>query len=144
MATVIKRDCYHSLYENEWHGVMGTVPNQSFKVKIKGYTCGYLGMAPQQPWELSNGVEMPHNHGWYLYLELGHLYGCSGWVKQIAEYSDSVRDGSVVEVLFNKERREISYAINGVNKGLAYINLPAEDLYPSLLLQNSGSVKLLR
>jgi len=129
---------------DSWNAaVIGTIPNQSFKVKIlnRGYR-GFIlvGMAPQQGF---HPEECNFNkRGWYLYCADGSLYSQGGISNR--SFASAIMNTSVIEVMFSRERREISFVIDGVNKGVAFTNLPPQDLFPTLEIRdNQSSVQLL-
>jgi hypothetical protein len=120
--------------------VLGTIPNQSYKVKIlnrgqKGFIM--IGMAPTV---LPDSLNF-NQRGWYLYCYNGGLWskndnGCL--------YASAVNNGSVIEVVFDESTRTLSFVVDGIHKGVAFSNLPIQDIYPALeILDENSSVEII-
>jgi len=114
--------------------VLGNISNQSFKVKIlnRGDATFVIGMA------LNIKVESLNydSSGWYLHGRDGTLYSQQGDFSR--PYATILNDQSEIAVLFDHEKRQISYVIDGINKGIAFSNIPPGDLYPALKIYGVG------
>jgi len=116
---------------NGWNAVLGTEPNQTYKVKLVNRGTNGLemiGMAPRNGFKV-NGLNQT-SCGWYLYCHEGTL--CSQQGDSYRAYATAIGNGSVVEVVFDAQKREISFTIDGVSKGVAFSNLPQGDFYPAV------------
>ena len=98
-----------------------------------------VGMAPKNV-EL-NGQNF-NTCGWYLHVFNGLLYSQAGDASR--NYTSSIRENSVILVKHNKERRTISFSIDGQDKGIAFQNIPADmDLYPYVeICHQSGALMI--
>jgi len=128
---------------NSWDAaVLGTQPNQNFKVKVlnRGPNGDFMiGMASTIQQNSSNY----NARGWYLYGSNGTLYSQQG---DSSRYycGNGLNNGSVIEVLFDQTAKTISFAIDGVGKGVAFSNIPNGDIYPALdMYDQSSSLEIL-
>eukprot|EP01118_Nematostelium_gracile_P016354 TRINITY_DN6749_c0_g3_i6.p1 TRINITY_DN6749_c0_g3~~TRINITY_DN6749_c0_g3_i6.p1 ORF type:complete len:114 (-),score=19.72 TRINITY_DN6749_c0_g3_i6:7-312(-) len=87
-----------------------------------------VGMAPN-----TIDVNQDHNSskcGWYLRLSTGCLYSQSN---NGSGYTSQILPNAVIQVKYDKEKRNISYTINGQDKGIAHQNIPPGlALYPCI------------
>ena len=51
----------------------------------------------------------------------------------------NIKKGDVIEVIVDRKLGNLSYSINGINHGLAFQDIPTEDvLYPTVVLFEQG------
>ena len=81
-----------------------------------------------------------NSSGWYLYCANGYLFSQEDAGRA---YATGVNNGSEVEVIFDQREREISFAIDGTNQGVAFTNLPEGDLYPAADIFSICTLELL-
>ena len=111
--------------------VLGEEGNQ-FKVKLNSQV-DYLmiGFAPRT-------VNLNGNNskcGYYLFAINGTLYSQNGDLGK--SYASKISAGSIVECKF--ENGNISFIVNGVDKGIAFSNIPNEPkLYPAFDVYDNG------
>ena len=109
--------------------VLGILPNQNFKVKVLNRANSGSVMVGMAIFIDPNGQNY-NQRGWYLYVNNGTLYSQQG--DNNRQYATAVNNGSVIEVVFDVTQRNMSFVIDGVNKGIAFNNLPVQDLFPAL------------
>jgi len=111
-------------------GALGTKYNHFSIRLLSNCTNLMVGMAPQ-------GIKKEGNNyascGWYLYCATGGLYSQSGDSNKA--YAQKCCDnGTVIDVSLNDGC--LSFSINGVDKGVAYMNLP-DNLFPAFDIHNA-------
>jgi len=128
-----------------WNGAALGMFSSSFKLKVRN--AGHngnskVGMASRN--EFQPHLENKNRSGWYLYLKDGSVR--SHQDERNRSYADPISDGSVIEVLYEKEKGQISFVIDGVNKGIAFSGIPSSPcLYPALdLLWDDSSFELIQ
>jgi hypothetical protein len=124
---------------SSWNAVLGTIPNQSYKLKILNrgpYGFIMIGMATVL-------TESPNYNlcGWHF-----NCYNGTLWSKNVngRSYASAVNNGSVIEVVFDESTRTLSFVVDGIHKGVAFSNLPIQDIYPALeILDEDSSVEII-
>jgi hypothetical protein len=110
-------------------GVLGTEAVSSYKLKVTNRGDGnvMVGFAPRSGFQ-PNGQNY-HRCGYYLYLASGTLY--SGHGQSGARYTQSINNGDILTVTYDATSRQISFAQNGQQLGVAF-NDVAPGLFPAL------------
>eukprot|EP01118_Nematostelium_gracile_P019901 TRINITY_DN9431_c0_g2_i1.p1 TRINITY_DN9431_c0_g2~~TRINITY_DN9431_c0_g2_i1.p1 ORF type:complete len:102 (+),score=28.95 TRINITY_DN9431_c0_g2_i1:92-397(+) len=99
-----------------------------------------IGFAPQSAHLNNRNFD---KRGWYLNSYTGNLYSQNGDLGR-AYYEEEVEEGHVVQVNHNRQENTISFIINGVDKGVAYKNVPADiPLYPCVEMAETTTVELI-
>uniref|UniRef100_A0A6B2LF59 Potassium channel tetramerisation-type BTB domain-containing protein n=1 Tax=Arcella intermedia TaxID=1963864 RepID=A0A6B2LF59_9EUKA len=131
---------------SNWNaGVLGSIPNlSSFKLRLKNivsHGCAMLGMAPKKNFNI-NGSNYT-SCGWYYYAHTGGLYSSKGDGNR--SYATALQVGSILEVIFNKEQKTISFSVDGIPKGLAYSNIAEDEIFPAIEIHDQGiSIEILQ
>merc|ERR1712007_280001 len=133
-----------TLNHSDGGSARGTTPNApSFQVCVRNLATqgtlwiGYIESAIFAP------VTEPS--GWILESGTGNLLNAKDGSLHLARYCCKIRHGDVVTSSFDKEACTISYAVNGVNFGVAFEQVYSDlSLFPFILLDTEGdSVTLL-
>ena len=114
----------------DWNcGVIGNVKVDKYSVKIEkklprgGIGIGFTAGKVWKP----NGENCKEN-GWFIAARNGTLYGIGGFENKA--YTNEIIENDIVTVI--RDGTTIRFAINGIDKGIAYENVPNEPLYPAL------------
>jgi len=114
-------------------GVLGTLADpSSFKVRLinKGRGQIAIGLAPKSSFKL-NAQNIAQTCGWYLLLESGLLYSHQDNKRKATTFS--VQNGSIVEVLYDKKGKRISFVVDGNLMCNDFSDIITnEELYPAL------------
>ena len=114
--------------DKKWNcGVIGNVKVDKYSVKIEKREngCINIGFTTGEVWE-PNGENYREN-GWFLATK-GKLFGIGGIISKV--YTDQLQENDIVTVI--RDGTAIRFAINGIDKGIAFENVPNEPLYPAL------------
>lgn len=76
--------------------------------------------------------------GWYLFASTGNLHSQSG---SDQTYCDPIQENSIVGVKRNRDDGTISFSVDGVDKGVAFQNVP-KDVDLCVVYIGSGSVQI--
>ncbi len=123
---------------NAWNcSAMGDTPRSEFSIRLIGHCmCLMVGMAPRA----SSSYKKEGNNcvtcGWYLYCYNGNLYSQNS--DQNRHYIGRAcnRNGTVIGVKLSYTG-ELSFSVNGEDKGVAFRGLPNRGLYPVVDLFDS-------
>jgi hypothetical protein len=108
--------------------VLGNLPKDHFAVTIlkKKSDDLLVGFAPTLTFPLVGNYE---HCGWFLSIGSGCVCHLG---RDIAYIGSPVAEGSVVEAIYNRERKEISFVVNGHDYGVAFSNIKERKLYPAV------------
>eukprot|EP01118_Nematostelium_gracile_P017765 TRINITY_DN7697_c0_g1_i1.p1 TRINITY_DN7697_c0_g1~~TRINITY_DN7697_c0_g1_i1.p1 ORF type:complete len:320 (+),score=84.51 TRINITY_DN7697_c0_g1_i1:70-1029(+) len=120
-----------------WNAVLGNRSINSFKIKIiKTNGQVMIGMAPLT---VNLNRDDSRSCGWYLNIGDGSLHSQNG--DKARPYTTSIKENSIVQVDHDREKKTISFSINGQNKGIAYQNISSNlVLYPCVGIVLSENV----
>jgi hypothetical protein len=115
-------------------GVLGSAPCDRFSVRIDhiGSACNLMiGFSSKQNFQI-NGQNYTRC-GWYLYGSNGNLYSQAGDGSR-SYHNTELAVGNVLTVIYNKEKKEISYEKDGTPLGVAFTSVASngEEIYPAL------------
>jgi len=118
---------------NGWNSaVLCAISKPKYKVKIINRVNGdfMIGLASKRI--NVNGTNYSSN-GWYVHGGKGQLYSQFGDTGR-HYYGNALNNNDTVEVKFDKTNKNISFTINGTDRGIAFtnVNMSGEDLYPCL------------
>lgn len=109
----------------------------SYSVRIDTTWSSFImiGVAP-------SSLPMPGNYdydncGFWMYLSNGSLYSQAG--DRERAYAQQVKAGSTVTCSYDTRAHTVSYAVDGVEKGVAFRNVTGE-LYPAAMLYKVGDI----
>lgn len=113
---------------DEWDSnVLGSIPNKSYTVQVIRSGTAMIGMARLQGFKLDGTNHMPGEAGMYLSLSSGNLYPTG------KRYHDRpIKEDSIIQVIYDTKSRTISFVIDSVHKGVAFVDIGTEDMYPSI------------
>jgi len=103
-----------------------------------------VGLAPKSRFDVNE-----KNHykcGYYIFLKSGYSYSELDEDMNGHPYRNAtIENGSIIEVLFNQDRREISFSVDGTNHGVAFtIPQPlTEPLFPAVDISQEGITLLM-
>jgi len=120
-------------------GVLGTEPVESYHVTITSRgACGNLmvGLAPQSGFQI-NGTNCS-TCGYYIRVYNGTLYSGHGQIDQPYCNGKSINNGDRLTVKHNGEQKQISFALNGQDLGVAFHEVPA-GLFPAVDFYDEGA-----
>ena len=121
------------------------------KSQLNNGTSIYIGVAPSDI-DQNEGYENYLNCGWYFYCYYSALYSgfphsCKGkkYGPRKGNWGEYVHTGDIVGVVMDTENGELSFAVNGVNLGVAFEGIPLDKpLVPCVLLGcDDDSVELI-
>jgi hypothetical protein len=75
--------------------------------------------------------------GYYLHARTGWLFTKQKGGGKV--YCDPIKLNSTIECVYDKNAKQISFVVNGENKGVAFSNIEEPNIYPSIDLQTVGS-----
>jgi len=123
-------------------GIIGNVCDpSSFKLKILNRVsgCVMVGLSPT-----SNFKKNAQNYttsGWYMYIHNGGLYSQNG--DSSRAHRSAVDNNSIIEVLYDKNNKTISFGVNNDTPSVAFTNVP-NNIYPALdMYEQNASIELI-
>ena len=102
---------------------------------MKNFTDYYIGIGPKA--FKSNF----YNECWSIYSGNGNITSLQikGNSSNYNNHKEKLKEGDIIEVIVDRKLGNLSFAVNGINYGIAYSNIPKEDeLYPSIVLFEQG------
>jgi hypothetical protein len=118
--------------EGEWNcGVIGDRCVDRYSVSVDAADDINIGFTTGEVWDPNR---YNCKNGWFIYTYDGALYGIGGIRDK--PYASRIYAGDIVTVI--REGSNIRFEINGVDKGVAFKNVPNQPLYPALDLYSEG------
>ena len=127
---------------------MGATQCKEFSIRLV-QCCSNLmvGVAPKQQQNASSSSSSSSSScfnkdgnnlrtcGWYLLCSNGTLFSQNGdnQKQYLGKYQSCDRDGTVIGVKLNN-KGELSFTVNGMDKGVAFRGLPIDGLFPAFAL----------
>lgn len=122
---------------------LGSIPNLpsfKFKLQAKANNFSMVGLAPKENFPTVTACYT--SCGWYLYCFSGNLYsqdGEKGMNQNSYVVPGSIRQNSIIEVLYDQQNKTISFSIDGKHKGVAFKNVEGKELYPAVCVYDKGT-----
>jgi hypothetical protein len=128
--TVTKRSS-----SGEWDaGVLGSIPCNRFSLRIDhiGINCEMMiGFATKEGYDI-NG-DNAESCGWYFDACYGELSSENNDTRCSTSYHhSSLKVGNVLTAIWDQEKKEISFELDGVSLGVAFTSVDREKLYPAV------------
>ncbi len=123
----------------DWNcSAMGTAPCKEFSVRLVN-NCQSLmvGVAPKTSSSFKKEGKNFRTCGWYLYCSTGGLYSQNDDNNKQYLGQACNQNGTVIGVKLS-DSGDLSYSVNGEDKGVAFPGLPNDDLYPAFDLATHG------
>src|SRR5438067_5107646 len=99
------------------HGsAVGTLPVTSYKVEVIGQLV-FVGLRPKTG-----------NKGYFMYIYNGKVY--TGIGTGAKSYTSLSPYTNTIEVVYDKPNAEITFVVNDSSRGVAFNNVPEQDLFP--------------
>lgn len=125
---------------NGWNAAAFTatpdIPN--FRVRIRSQSCNIMvGYVRSEEGRTSSPNY--NRSGWFIQCGLGNLY--SGYGDSGRAYRTALRQGDLLEVQYDKDAGEVTFAVNGASHGIAFTAVrPGEGhLVPCIECYNPGA-----
>eukprot|EP01121_Diplochlamys_sp_Union-15-3_P017847 TRINITY_DN6370_c0_g1_i1.p1 TRINITY_DN6370_c0_g1~~TRINITY_DN6370_c0_g1_i1.p1 ORF type:complete len:134 (-),score=13.83 TRINITY_DN6370_c0_g1_i1:541-942(-) len=119
----------------QWNASVMATHNTSFKIKVVNsgvHGSIMVGFILSSSFHSSGNI-FTSEYGYFMYLHDGFLYGNN----QNRSYGMPVLAGSIVEVKLDKEKRTISFGVDGKNLGVAFRNCSfVNELFPAVDLRD--------
>ncbi len=106
-------------------GVQSALPCSRYSVQLVKGQNFMIGFAPRHGFQ-KNRVNYA-TCGWFLSVDDGRLWSQDGtWNKA---YGSAIPEGSTVTAIHDTHRRTIEFQVDGNSLGIAFTNIPHENLY---------------
>jgi hypothetical protein len=133
----------HSVTKNTFRGngcgVQSAQPCTRYSVQIvKGQNL-MIGLAPRHGFD-KNGLNFK-SCGWYFHVLSGKLMSRDGAYKK-AYCKEWITEGSLVTVIHDTRRHTIEFQVNGKSLGIAFRNIPRENLYAAADFPGSSGTEI--
>lgn len=119
---------------------MAETPVHNFKVRVNTGGRFNVGFANRDTF--CPNAKNYHKCGWYLFALNGTLWSQNGDHQR--PYAVGVSTGSTIEATYDASSRRISFSVDKYDYGIAFQNVPNENLYPAVEIIDVGvSITLL-
>jgi len=120
--------------------VLASIPSTNFKVQYVSTgsrNWATIGFASKPEFNPNPSHHQLRLNGYYLHASNGSLYSVEDNT-EAKEYTTQLKEGDIVEAIWNTEKNEISFSVNGKELPVAFINVK-KDLFPALDLYCQGT-----